>query len=97
MQGFARRDTSAWASALASPARTFIVCHCCETPGALFWHTGEGIVRQRPMSPAPQDPLPCVGALTLALGGLERQCGKFLKRVERARARDVQGGLCRPA
>jgi hypothetical protein len=26
MQGFARRDTSAWASALALPARTFIVC-----------------------------------------------------------------------
>ena len=43
MQGSARRDTSALASALALTARTFIVCPCCEDRGTLCWRTGEGI------------------------------------------------------
>jgi hypothetical protein len=36
VQGSARRDTSARASALAGPARTFIVYPCCENPAARF-------------------------------------------------------------
>jgi hypothetical protein len=42
MQGSARRDTSALASALALTARTFILCPCCENRGTLCRHTGEG-------------------------------------------------------
>jgi hypothetical protein len=44
MQGSARRDTSARASALALTARTFIVCPCCENRGTLFRHMGEAWV-----------------------------------------------------
>jgi len=82
MQGSARRDTSARASALALTARTFIVCPCCENRGTLFWHMGEG------------------GVTLLDDGRTQiRFCARSfrcLERVERARARDVQGGAAGP-
>jgi hypothetical protein len=56
MQGSARRDTSALASALALAARTFILCSCCENRDTLSRDTEEGRVTQRPKRP-PADPL----------------------------------------
>jgi hypothetical protein len=98
MQGSARRDTSAWASALALPARTFIVCPCCENRGTLSRHTGEGMVTPRPNRPARGS----ASALRVGLPQLRRSnphcwgSWAVFKRVERARSRDVQGGVAGP-
>ena len=98
MQGSARRDTSAPASALALTARTFIVCPRCENRGTLFRHTGEGIVTQRPNEARTRIRfcvrvgLPSASGVISALRAI---VGCF-KRVERARSRDVQGGAAGP-
>src|SRR5271168_5400049 len=98
MQGSARRDTSAWASALALTARTFIVCPCCENRGTLF-----PAHRRRHGGAAPEWARTRIRffrttrlASTHAVFSALLAFVGCLERVERARSRDVQGGAAGP-